>query len=427
MFQLSPAQAQLCKSLASSAQHFLIYGGARSGKTFLFCYAIVIRALMAPRSRHLIARLHNVRVRGSVLADTFPKMMELVFPGVKYQVVKSDQLVILPNGSEIWFAGIDEGARIEKILGREYATIYFNECSEIPYANVPIVRTRLAQSVRRGDGRPLALKAYYDLNPLGRSHWSHREFIDGVSPLNGMPLDPRSRTWGQLNPIDNPNLPAEALEELGALPSRLRQRFLEGKYLGEIPGALWTLDRIEGLRCSPGSRPELSRIVVAVDPSGSDGPGGDSQGIVVAGVGSDGHAYVMSDDSVRKSPNEWAKVAVRRYHETGADLLVAETNYGGAMVEATIRTADLNVAYKALNASRGKHVRAEPVAALYEQGRVHHVGVFPDLEDQLCLFTTAGYVGDGSPDRADALVWAISELMLETDFFDINAYIKAYN
>lgn len=199
------------------------------------------------------------------------------------------------------------------------------------------------------------------------------------------------------------------------MPERQRQRFLDGKYLEEVPGTLWPVLRID--ECRVNDVPELQRVVVGVDPSGSDGVGGDCQGIVVVGKGVDGHAYILEDASCRMSPAGWGHRVVEVYHKWQADLVVAEVNYGGAMVEGTIRAHDPYVSYKAVSASRGKHVRAEPVAGLYEATpakpvRAHHVGRFPKLESQMAAFTFDGYQGSGSPDRADALVWALTELML---------------
>lgn len=355
------------------------------------------------------------------MMDTWPTMMRLAFPRVPYTPNKADQFVVLPNGSEVWFGGLDDKERVEKILGKEYATIYPNETSQIAYETILTLRTRLAQNITKVNGQRLPLKAYYDLNPVGRSHWTHREFVEGVRPDNGLPLPAGTRAWVQMNPADNPNLPPEYLEELETLPERQRQRFLDGKYLAEVPGTLWPIERMDTTRVE--KAPKLTRIVVAVDPSGSDGAGGDSQGIIVAGKGVDGHAYVLEDLTCRLSPAGWGRRAVEAYGRWKADLIVAEANYGGAMVESTIRTADQNAKVKLVKASRGKHVRAEPIAALYEEqcneagemvrpARAHHVGAFSELEDQMAAFTTEGYQGAGSPDRADALVWALTELML---------------
>ena len=409
-FELSPKQEEVLRTLAGPERHDLIYGGSRSGKTFLLCYAIATRAISAPNSRHLIARRQNVDVRQSVLMDTWPTVMRLAYPQVPFETNKQDQFSTLANGAEIWFGGLDDKDRVEKILGKEYATFYVNEASQVGYEAILTLRTRLAQNAFKVDGRPLKLKAYYDLNPTGRGHWTYQEFVLGKRPDNQLPIETGSRAYAVMNPGDNPNLPKAYLDELAALPERQRQRFLEGKYLSEVPGALWPIDRIDKARVA--ISPPLTRIVVAVDPSGSDGTGGDRQGIIVVGLGIDGRGYVLDDCSCRLPPNGWARLAVDAYHRWQADLLVAEINYGGAMVESTIRTADPNVAYKQLTASRGKHVRAEPVAALYEQGKVSHVGVFQDLEEQMGLMTTQGYQGGDSPDRVDALVWALTELMV---------------
>ena len=192
--------------------------------------------------------------------------------------------------------------------------------------------------------------------------------------------------------------------------TRLGRQELLAEVLSDIPGALWTRDRIDELRrevCPP-----LRRVVIAVDPSGGAGDEHDEVGLVVAGVDEAGQGWVLVDASANMGPHDWAQRAVELYHEHRADRVVAEVNYGGAMVEAVLRGADPNIPFTGLHASRGKAVRAEPISALYEQGRVHHLGFFPTLEDELCNFTTSGYVGP-SPNRADALVWCLTELMAQ--------------
>jgi predicted phage terminase large subunit-like protein len=194
--------------------------------------------------------------------------------------------------------------------------------------------------------------------------------------------------------------------------TRLGRQELLGEILDDIPGALWTRDMIDKAR-EPRPKPDMSRIVVAIDPSGTSGEDdGDSVGIVVAGKGVDGRAYVLADRTCKVSPAEWGKRAVAAYREFEADRIIAERNYGGAMVQHVIRTVDAKVPYTEVVASRGKVVRAEPVAALYEQGRVSHLAQTPELEDQMCALTSDGYLGDGSPDRVDALVWALTHLMI---------------
>jgi phage terminase large subunit-like protein len=195
--------------------------------------------------------------------------------------------------------------------------------------------------------------------------------------------------------------------------TRLGRQELQGELLLDTPGALWTHDQIEALRRA--REPTLQRIVIAIDPAGSSGEDADETGIVAAGIDEAGCGWVLADHSGRYPPTEWAKRAVALYHELKADRIVAEVNYGGQMVEATIRAIDANCAFRAVTASRGKLVRAEPVAALYEQGRVFHRGPFDALEDEMCSFTsnfdrkTAGF----SPGRVDALVWAVTDLILQ--------------
>ncbi len=410
LYERTPKQVLQAEMVFGPARHCLAYGGSRSGKTFGFCQLIAQRALEAPASRHLIARLHNIDVRQSVMLDKWPKMMRVCYPDVDYQVHKADQFAALPDGSEVWFGGLDDKDRVDKILGKEFATVYPNEASQVAFETIVTLRSRLAQACRRRDGSLLPLKGLYDLNPTGRNHWTYQEFIDLVRPGDRSPLDPATRDHLVMNPQDNPHLPPEYLAELDDMPERQRKRFRDGKYLTEVPGTLWPLDRVEALRVS--KLPNIVRVVIGVDPSGSDGAGGDSQGIIVVALGDDGHGYVLADLSCRESPAGWAAIVAKAANYFGADRVIAEANYGGAMVEAVLRGAAPNLPVKLVHASRGKHVRAEPVAAIYEKGNAHHVGAFPELEEQMGMFTTAGYQGGGSPDRADALVWGLTELML---------------
>jgi phage terminase large subunit-like protein len=199
--------------------------------------------------------------------------------------------------------------------------------------------------------------------------------------------------------------------------TRLGRQELEAEILDDVPGALWTRGVIEASRAC--SAPTLLRVVVAIDPAATSSEDADETGIIVAGRDGQGQGWVLADASGRYPPAEWAKTAIAAYRAHRADRVVAEVNNGGEMVEATLRVIDPNVSFAAVRASRGKLTRAEPVAALYEQGRVHHLGVFPQLEDQMCGFVPAdqGDLGPRlagcSPDRVDALVWALTDLLIE--------------
>jgi predicted phage terminase large subunit-like protein len=182
---------------------------------------------------------------------------------------------------------------------------------------------------------------------------------------------------------------------------------IHGELLDQLPGALWWHSLIDEHRVR--ETPDLKRIVVGIDPSVTNNADSDECGIIVAGSaghGAESHLYVLDDYSLRASPSGWASEAVRALREHDADRLIAEVNQGGDMVEETIRNVDAGVPYAAVRASRGKLTRAEPISAMYEQGRVHHLGAFPELEDQMCNYLP----GDASPDRMDALVWALTEL-----------------
>lgn len=194
--------------------------------------------------------------------------------------------------------------------------------------------------------------------------------------------------------------------------TRLGRQEIDGVLLEDVPGALWPAALLEAAQES--AAPELVRIVVAVDPSGTGGAeeAGDEIGIIIAGRDAEGRGHVLADRSARLSPADWGRAAVAAYHEFRADRLIAERNFGGAMVGHVIATVDAGVPVSLVTASHGKRVRAEPVAALYEQGRVKHLPGLSALEAQLAGFTRDGYHGTGSPDRADALVWALSDLLL---------------
>ncbi len=189
--------------------------------------------------------------------------------------------------------------------------------------------------------------------------------------------------------------------------TRLGRQELNGEILGDMPGALWTLASIDAYRIS--ELPKCGRIVVAVDPAVTNSEASDEHGIIVAGLEGQ-RGIVLEDGSIKGTPSDWAKRAISLYRTWQADGIVVEVNQGGDMVAHTLRTVDPNVHIIEVRATRGKHVRAEPIAALYEQGKVAHLGAFSELENQMTQMTSAGYEGDGSPDRVDALVWALTEL-----------------
>ena len=417
--KLTERQQQAQAIIAGPSTHCMLFGGSRSGKTFLLTRNVVFRALKAPNSRHAIFRFRYNHLRASIVLDTFPKVMRLAFPGVEYQVHSQDGYADIAGGSQIWFAGLDDKERTEKILGMEFATEYFNECSQIPSASIDVALTRLAQRVEQQiEGRPAALlkpRAFYDCNPPNKAHWTYKRFVQKIDPETKRDLaNPDDYASFQINPADNvDNLSPEYLKMLASLPERMRKRFMDGQFADANPSALFPEEHIDRWRVIDGKLPDMVRKVVAVDPSGADdadNADNDAIGIVVAGLGTDGNAYLLEDCTVKAGPATWGKVATGAFDRHQADVIVGETNFGGAMVQQTIQVARPRTPFQKVTASRGKVARAEPFSALYEQGKVRHVGMYAELEDELAAFSTFGYTGARSPNRADAWIWALAAL-----------------
>lgn len=404
-FSYTPAQLRALEIISGDCRNVMLFGGSRSGKTFLLCCTLVVRALRAPGSRHAVIRRYANAVRGTIGADTLPKVLKQRFNGdVNCEYRKSEGVFTFENGSEIWLIGLDDDGRADKILGKEFVTIYFNECSELDYASVQTAVTRLAQHIP-----PLSVKALFDCNPPGKKHWTYRVFIEKNDPIDHLPLkNPDDYAAMRINPLDNAvNLPSGYIENtLAGLPRRQRERFLEGKFLDEVEGALWKRSMIDPARVI--NPPPFQRIVIGVDPAVTSGASSDNTGIVAAALGIDGDYYVLEDCSMHGSPLEWAKAVISLYHRLSADRVTGEVNNGGDLIEALLRKFDPDVSFHPVRATRGKLIRAEPVAALYEKGRVHHVGEFPLLEEEMISFAPGTAVH--SPDRMDALVWALTEL-----------------
>ena len=411
-----PTSAQLAlRKLIREKTRILAYGGSRSGKTFEFCHALAAIG-MRYGGRYAVFRRYFNAVKNSVFDDTFPKMFELSFPGVEYRRNLSDARIVVPDANaEFWFVGLDDDRRVERILGREYAGIYFNECSEIAYSSVEIATTRLAQRRFDRDGAPLRNRAFFDCNPPGRSHWTYRLFIEGINPTTRVRLSD-FETYGaiQINPADNvENLPENYISStLASGSERMKKRFLYGEFANDSENALWKQETIDASRAVAAPR-DLERVVVGVDPAVTNGERSDNTGIVVAGrlLAPDGRQsfFVLDDRSLNAPPDRWAREVVETFRFWQGDAVVVETNQGGDLVAAALRQIDPNLPVRTVRATRGKILRAEPIAILYEHGRVRHVGVFPDLEEEM-----TSYAGPSTPnqsvDRLDALVWAITAL-----------------
>jgi hypothetical protein len=468
-FSLTRKQNEVLGLLRDPAKRYIkLVGGSRSTKTSLLVRQIIGRAVHFAGSRHVSLRLHHVDAYKSLWLDTIPKVMSKFFVGlgvehgnVRKVNARGETRLQFWNGSEYWIGGLDDKERVDKILGLEFATIHPNEVSQIPYVTILKTRTRLAQQVfdekqasSENPNGKLIQKEFDDLNPVGKSHWSYVEFDLGMNPMElarklerficlkhdeVISVDPGrcpqcgeelSNIYGhsRMNPRDNPFLDRAYIRSLEAMPLAMRLRFLEGLDQDELEGAMWNLEAIARARQEVINPPEwpfqVRRIVIGVDPSGTgeDDVGGgdhDNIGIVVCAKDVYDRGLVLEDATLNGPPATWAAKVKEMRIKWGADLVVAEGNYGGAMVIEVLRHADPNCPVELVNASRGKAVRAEPVSLLYSRDgglKMVHCGEFPKLEEEMCSIKQGDTVIDikkrlgRSPGSLDALCWAFTKL-----------------
>jgi hypothetical protein len=339
------------------------------------------------------------------------------------------------NRRELVFDELDSGYHIGTAkshgIGRSWTIQYFHGSEVAFWANADEHMVGALQAVPDTDGTEIILEStsggaeglFYKLAMAAADRqtdyqlifipWFWQEEYRKMPPEDFI-LSPEELDYRAAFGLDDAQMfwRRQKTAELGGIFAFRREypATVEEAFHADLPGALWNRAQIDLSRRDKKTVPEMKRIVVAVDPAVSSKPGSDETGIIVAGVGMDDHAYVLADLSGRYTPMMWAKEVVRAYYDFDADRVVAEVNQGGDMVEATLRSIDPDISYKAVRASRGKTTRAEPVAALDMQGRIHHAGHFARLEDQMCGFDPLA--GGASPDRVDARVWAMTELLL---------------
>lgn len=405
-FQKTEKQRQLVE-LILAHENVMAEGGARSGKTFGIIRQQIVRRLIRP-SKGLAVRFKAKHAKASLMLETIPAVFRICFPHVRYERNLSDGTFVFPSKtgepSELWIGGVDDASRMEKILGKEFSDVFINECSQVPYQSVGLLRTRLAEN------SGLQLRMLFDQNPPAKSWWTWKLFHLRKTP------DGETINWDiatiQMNPVDNrQNLPAATLRILETLPKRQRQRFYEGLYLDVVEGALWTDAQVNLAKLrEPG---EAIMRVVAVDPSISNREDSDECGIVVCSSDATAGGAVEADHSGKLSTQAWANRVVEVYHETKANVVVAEVNQGGDLVEDAIHNVDPGVPVVKVHAAKSKWARAEPVAQLFdeEQRKVSLCGDFPQLEEELTTYVPRD--SKFSPNRLDAMVWGLTYLLLE--------------
>lgn len=409
-------------------ENLLAYGPSRSGKSANFVSLIVNRAIAFPGTKHAIFRLTMRSCRAHLFNGTFPEVMNMLYPGYldskSVDINRAESWIQFHNGSKIVFEGLDPN-NIDKVLGAQYATAWVNECNEVPdYEIIQQLASRMADTapmvdpatnkpVLGPDGamvmcRPLML---FDCNPDVKTDWDYKCFVEKVHPASGKKFADL-RKWRRVFLPAHENADNLAKGYLDSLAERydgspnMASRFLEGQWRDDNPNALF---RKSMFKYREVAKEMLARIVVAVDPAGSHGNNSDQTGIVVVGLGFDGCAYILEDASDKLPADQWARKVISLYDKWEADCIVAETNYGGDMVRNTIQQARRNVPFKAVRASRSKLIRAEPVAEAYHAQKVFHTETFKELEAQMCSYKPE--VSKKSPDRLDALVWGVTEIL----------------
>jgi len=314
-----------------------------------------------------------------------------IFPSSKRPIyTKSNRCVEFQNGAKAWTYNATEP---DQLRGPQHDFLWHDELAKWRYARETWDQAQFGlrlgvhpRQVVTTTPRPIELVKAIISGQEGKVHVTRGKTMDNAANLAASFMSRIQRRYAG---------------------TRLGRQELNAEILGDLPGALWTMATLDTYRLP--DAPECGRIVVAVDPAVTNTEDSDEHGIIVAGIAGD-RGVVLEDASLKGTPMQWARRAISLYHSHGADGIVVEVNQGGDMVAQTLRSVDDRVNIIEVRASRGKHVRAAPIASLYEQGRVAHVGSFPELEAQMTQMTNAGFEGDGSPDRVDALVWAMSDL-----------------
>ena len=322
-----------------------------------------------------------------VMVEGESGIMSICAPGERPEYQPSRRRLVFPNGCLAYCYSADEP---ERLRGPQHGAAW---CDEVGAWRYPEAWDQLRMGLRLGTDP----RAVVTTTPRPTDLMRRIASDPGTVVTRGTTFDNRA------------NLADDFIRSIVARyeGTRLGRQELMGEDLDDNPAALWQRGELDAHRVH--AVPELVRVVVGVDPAVTATEEADETGIVVVGLGADGHGYVLDDRSMRGSPDAWGREAVAAYHRHRGNGIVVEVNQGGDLVRHLLTTLDRRVPLREVRASRGKVARAEPVAALYEQGKVHHVGTFATIEDQLCGWTP----GHESPDRLDALVWAVTELMLE--------------
>ena len=381
--------------LFSPSRYKVVYGGRGGAKSWGMARALLVKGAGQPL-RILCARETQESISESVhrlLADQIKAIGLESFYHVQQNAIYG------VTGTEFSFAGLRHNVlNIRSLEGTDI--VWVEEAHAVSHDSWET----LIPTIRKTDS-----EIWVSFNPQDASDDTYQRFVVNPSPRAVV----RKVTWR-----DNPWFPdvlRAEMEELRAKNEDEYRHVWEGDVRATPGGALWTRQQIDAnrIRLQDVRFDALLRIVVAIDPAVSTKPDSSDTGIVVAALTNMHHVLVLDDLSCKESPLGWARIAVNAYRSRNADRIVGEINNGGDLVEANIRAVAPEVSFRSVRASRGKAVRAEPVSALYEKGLVHHVGFFPELEQQMCGWSPLS--DQKSPDRMDALVWAVTELVVDPE------------
>jgi len=382
--------AEAVEEFLVPSRYKALYGGRGALKSHFFAGLAIEECSRVPGTRMLCIREVQKSLKESSMRLLGDKIEQHKAPGFRD---KNDR-IDTPGGGVMVFQGLQDHTA-ESIKSFEgFRIAWVNEGQTLSSRSLEILRPTM-----RAPGSEL----WFDWNPRSPDDPVDK-FFRGQTPPDGAIIK-------RVSYLDNPWFPAELEEERKhdelTNPHRYGHIWL-GEYEPAAIGALW--DRLILHRNRRHEAPELAQIVVSIDPATTNEEHSDEHGIIVGAIGSDQRGYVLEDGTLKGTPQQWAQRAVTLFDKWNADSIIIEINQGGDMCKQVLSTIRPYLPIKEVHATRGKHVRAEPISALYHADRISHIGTFPKLEDQLCLITASGYDGRGSPDRADALVWAFSHL-----------------
>lgn len=400
-----------------SVENIMAAGGIRSGKSVTLTAAMKFRADRAPGSRHGIFHRYANTCYRNMFDTTTPETMRILYGDEWWEafeadkahyINKSDHIITWPNGSEFHYGGLDD---MNKHRGTKFSTVWINEANYASYDDAQVLQGRLSETIAElRPGKILDTKFFIDLNPTVKSSWEYEVFVEGLIPgeRSAIPDHADLYHWRLLNFADNKeNLPANYFRRFEAMSESQRARDELGEWGEDNPNALFNLAKI-GREPSP-SIDSLSEIVVAIDPAGTANKNSDRTGIIVAGRDSAGGLHVLEDATCKEKPDVWIAKALELRETYDANWIITEKNYGQDILKSLMFRVAPNAPLKFVDAmGRGKRLRAEPVATMYERGRVSHAKPLRELEREMIEFDAPTF--KGSPDRVDAMVYALTHL-----------------